>query len=193
MILNFFVIIKYLLGDVDREVVIRKGETYTKAKFRSTFSPGTTQITATAPGFATVQESVTTVGPILSKLAVYCVLSVLPADYKTYNAIVVQLQDSRGNRARDPMGNINVNLFSSSTTVGDVTSATTIRFGETYTTAAFTSTLIAGSTEITATTSGYTSGKAKMQTSIIDEFKLQVSIEVLYFSRISQQVHMYFK
>ncbi|MEM3162561.1 MAG: carboxypeptidase regulatory-like domain-containing protein [Candidatus Bathyarchaeia archaeon] len=166
------------VGKVDSSTTIWKDANYALANFYSTFRSGSSTITAASSGLTSDSESITTVGPIPSKLAVYCVPSVLPADYKTYNAIVVQLQDSGGNPARDPMGDINVNLFSSNTNVGDVTSATTIRFGETYTTAAFTSTLIAGSTEVTATTSGYTSGKAKMQTSIIDEFKLQISIEV---------------
>ncbi|MCS7095734.1 MAG: carboxypeptidase regulatory-like domain-containing protein [Nitrososphaerota archaeon] len=166
------------VGKVDKSITIQKDANYALAKFYSTFRSGSSTITAASSGLTSDSESITTVGPVPSKLAVYCVPSVLPADYKTYNAIVVQLQDSGGNPARDPMGDINVNLFSSSTNVGDVASVATIRFGETYTIAAFTSTLIAGSTEITATTSGYTSGKAKMQTSIIDEFKLQISVKV---------------
>ncbi|MEM3441345.1 MAG: hypothetical protein QXV09_03560, partial [Candidatus Bathyarchaeia archaeon] len=151
------------VGSVDSTITIQKGETYAKAKFYSTYTPGTTTITATASGFATVQASITTVGPVPSKLAVYGLPPVLPADGHSYEAIVVQLQDSAGVPARAPLGNVVVTLSSSNTTVGTVASSVTIQAGSTYATANFFA-HNTGSTNITAIASGYTSGQATIKT-----------------------------
>ena len=43
------------IGTVDSSITIPKEETYASANFNSTFSPGTTTISASATGYATVQ------------------------------------------------------------------------------------------------------------------------------------------
>ncbi|MCX8153631.1 MAG: carboxypeptidase-like regulatory domain-containing protein [Candidatus Bathyarchaeota archaeon] len=165
------------IGSVDSTITIQQGSTYAKAKFYSTYTPGTTTITATAPGFATVQASVTTVGPVPSKLAVYGLPSVLPADGRSYEAIVVQLQDASGTPARAPIGDLVVTLASSNTTVGSVPSTVTIKAGSTYATANFFANSI-GSTTITAMASGYLSGQATIKTEpvSIEAVKLKVYV-----------------
>ena len=115
------------VGSVDSTITIQQGETYAKAKFYSTYTPGTTTITATAPGFATVQAFITTVGPVPSKLAVYGLPPTLPADQRSHEAIVVQLQDASGVPARAPLGGLVVTLTSSNITVGTVASSVTIK------------------------------------------------------------------
>ena len=56
------------IGTVDPSIVILKGGTYASANFKTTFSPGTTIISASATGYATVQASMSTIGVYLLKL-----------------------------------------------------------------------------------------------------------------------------
>jgi len=164
------------VGSVSESITINMGETYALAKFYSTFKSGKTEITAAANGYASSKESITTVGPIPSKLAVYVAPSSLPADSGSYKAVIVQLQDDKGTPARDPVGNVTVNLFSSVTEVGSVEPTVIIPYGRTHSAASFHSTVTAGSAEITATAAGYASGKTKLTTYLIDEYKLYVSV-----------------
>ncbi|MEM3551450.1 MAG: carboxypeptidase regulatory-like domain-containing protein [Candidatus Bathyarchaeia archaeon] len=163
------------IGSVNDLLMVRANSTYALAKFYSTYRAGTTKITAAAAGYVSSEATITTVGPIPSKLAVYCVPSSLPADGKVYRAVIVQLQDSGGNPARDPIGDVALSLFSSNTAVGEVEPSAVIPFGQTYTFVNFTSRVTSGSAEITATTPGYTSSKAKMTTVLIDQFTLHVT------------------
>ena len=128
------------IGIVDPSITILTGTTYSSANFNTTFSPGTTTISATATGYATVQATVTTVGPLPSAIAAYGFPSTLPADGNTYAAIMLQLQDSSGNPARAPQGGIQVTLSCSDTSVGTVPSTATITEGQTYTVTNFTTT-----------------------------------------------------
>lgn len=152
------------IGTVDPTITIPKGSTYSTAKFYSTYTPGTTTITATSSGYMTVQAPITTVGPVPSTLAVYTCPSVLPNDTSPYHAVVVQLQDSGGSPAKAPIGDVSVTLSSSNTAVGTVDSSVTITGGSTYALATFTTTNIAGSATITAMASGYISGQAAITT-----------------------------
>jgi hypothetical protein len=138
------------IGTVDSSIIIPKGSTYASANFNSTFSPGTTVITASATGYATVLSSMTTIGPIPSAIAVYGFPSTLPADGNSYDAIMVQLQDSSGSPARAPQGGVQVMLSCSDTTVGTVTPFATILEGQTYALATLNTTYKAGSSSITA-------------------------------------------
>ena len=114
------------IGTIDSSITILKESTYASANFNTTFSPGTTTISASATGFATVQTTMTTIGPIPSAIAVYGFPSTLPADGNTYEAIMLQLQDSSGNPARAPQGGVQVTLSSSDTSVGTVSPIATI-------------------------------------------------------------------
>ena len=144
------------IGTVDQTTTIPKNATYASANFTSTYLPGTTTITATAPNFATVNAAITTIGPYPYKTTVYGFPSLLPADGRTYGAVMVQLQDSSGLPARAPNG-VNVLLFCSNTAVGSVNSSITIPQGQTYAIANFTSTTVQGSATITALGHGYAS------------------------------------
>ncbi|MEM2767446.1 MAG: carboxypeptidase regulatory-like domain-containing protein [Candidatus Bathyarchaeia archaeon] len=165
------------VGTISETVVITNGETYALADFKSTYRSGSTTITAAANDLESNKGTISTVGPIPSKLAVYCAPFSLPADNNRYAAIIVQLQDSAGNPAKDPEGDVHVNLFSSKPDVGTVDSKVIIPYGETYSVASFYSTPVAGSTEITAQTAGYTSAKAKITTYLIDVYVLSVHME----------------
>jgi uncharacterized protein YdeI (BOF family) len=149
------------IGTVQPSITIPKDETYAQTSFQTTFSPGTTTIAASATGFATVTSTMTTVAPIPAQVAVYGFPSTLPADGKTYNAILVQLQDSSGNPAKAPKGGVQVTLSCSDTSVGSVTPSVTIPEGVTYVTANFTT--VAGTTK---TLSASVGGIAQDYTSV---------------------------
>ena len=164
------------VGTVQPSLQIPTGKVYATATFSSTYKAGATIITAAATDLNADTETVTTIGPIPSKLVVYCNPSALPADNEAYNAIQVQLQDANGKPALDPDGDVTVSLFSSEPTVGMVPTALTIPYGKTYATASFTSTYSAGTASITAQASGYTTGQAQMKTYLIDLFPLTITV-----------------
>jgi hypothetical protein len=164
------------VGKVQSTLKIPAGQVYSTATFNTTYKAGTTTITAAATDLITATETITTIGPIPTKLTVYCTPSALPADSKAYNAIQVQLQDANGQPALDPNGDVIVSLFSSELTVGTASTTLTIPYGKTYATATFTSKYKADSTSITAQASGYNTGQAQMKTYLIEQFLLTVGV-----------------
>jgi len=155
------------VGTVDSVVTIQSNETYVITKFYSTYKSGTTTVTAIAPNYTSGQETIATFGPIPSKIAVYPFPPVVPADKEVYS-VIVQLQDSAGSPARDPIGNVTTILSSSNPAVGNVSSTVVISFGATHFETKFYSSDKAGSTTITAVASGYASGQATIRSYIID-------------------------
>ncbi len=170
------------IGTVDSSIKILKGATYASAHFNTTFSPGTTSISATASGYATVQATMTTVGPIPSAIIAYGFPSTLPADGNTYAAIMLQLQDSNGDPARAPQGGIQVTLLCSDTSVGTVPSTATIPEGQTCTIADFTTTTKAQTeatvklATITVVAQGYTPSQLTITTTPIATNPTQLKI-----------------
>ena len=144
------------IGTVDSQIVIPKGATYAQGNFYSTFTPGTTTITASATGYETVTAKMTTSGPVPDAIALYGIPSTLPADGGLYNAIMVQLQDSTNNYpARAPNGGVNVTLSCSNTNVGSINASVIIPGGQTYALATFNTTTTAGSATIYAVAPNY--------------------------------------
>jgi hypothetical protein len=164
------------VGNIEPIIIVPAGRVFADAIFSTTYKAGTATITAAASGLQTDTETVTTIGPIPSKLVVYCNPSVLPADNKEYAGIQIQLQDASGKPALDPKGDVTVSLFSSEPKVGTVPATITIPYGKTYATVLFKSTYLASSTSITAQSSGYTAGQAQMKTYQIDPFSLSATI-----------------
>jgi len=163
------------VGSIDPMVTIRSGETYAIARFFSTYTAGSTTITAIASGYTSGQAVMTTYGPIPSRIAIYAAPPAVPADGLAYESIIIQLQDSAGSPARDPIGDAIVILSSSNTDIGNVNQTACIVFGGTHTVTKFHSGYKTGSTTITAVASGYTSGKVSMATYAIDPL-LTVSV-----------------
>ena len=164
------------VGTVQPTLEVPAGKAYAVATFVATYKAGATTVTAAATDLTTDTETITTIGPIPSKLAVYLNPSTAPADKQGYEVIQVQLQDASGKPALDPDGDVTVSLFSSEPTVGTVPNTLTIPYGSTYATTTFTSTYVASSTEITAQASGYTTGQATMRTYLIDHSSLTVTV-----------------
>jgi len=164
------------IGQIASQTTIPAGQTYTVATLSTTYKAGTTTITAVGTDLLRSQQAITTIGFTPSKLAVFCVPSILPSDNTTYSAILVQLQDSQGNPAKDPTADVSVNLFSSQPTVGSVSSTLTIPFGQTQAAGTISLTNSPGTTTITAQASSYTTGQAAMTTSVIDFLPLQITL-----------------
>lgn len=152
------------IGTVDPSINIQNGATYATANFYTTFTPGATTVTAAATGYATVQETVTTIGPKPYKIAVYGFPAFLPADGGSYEAIMVQLQDSTGSPAKAPNGGTQVTLSCSNTIVGDVSPTVSIPEGQTYALASFTTTTVSGRADITPVAGDYTSQDFTIET-----------------------------
>lgn len=164
------------IGMVDPQITIPQGQSYVVATLNTTYKAGLTTLTAVATDLQRSQLSLTTVGFTPSKLAIYSVPSLLPTDKVTYPAIQVQLQDSQGRPAKDPQTDVTVSLFSSQPTVGIVSSALTIPFGNTQATGSITVTNAPGLTTITAQASSYTTGQATITTYLIDLSPTQVNV-----------------
>ena len=144
------------IGTVDPQITIPKGSTYASGNFYTTFTPGTTTITASATGYETVTATMITQGPVSNAIAVYGIPSTLPANGGSYSAIMVQLQDSsNGYPARAPNGGVQVTLSSSNVNIGTVDQFVTIPGGQTYAIATINTTTTAGSVYITAVAPNY--------------------------------------
>ena len=164
------------IGQINSQTTIPAGQTYSVETLSTTYKAGTTTITAIGTDLSRSQQAVTTIGFTPSKLAVFCVPSMLPSDNATYSTIMVQLQDSQGRPAKDPTADVSVNLFSSQPTVGSVTSTLIIPFGQTQAAGTVSVTNSPGSTSITAQASSYTTGQATMTTYFIDFLPLQIKL-----------------
>jgi hypothetical protein len=149
------------VGTVDQTVTIAQGTTAVSASFYATYTPGSTTITASATGYPTAQTTITTVAPTPIALAVYAFPPILPADGNTYQALLVQLQDSTGTPAKAPVGGIQATLTSSNATVAAADSSATIPEGETYALANVKASF-PGAATITATASGYATAQATL-------------------------------
>ena len=159
------------VGTVDSTLVINKDSTFGVANFHTTFTPGTTTITAAATSYATVSTTLRTVGPIPTALAVYAFPPTIPADGNAYPALFVQIQDSSGNPARAPLGGLEVSLSCSNVTVGTVQSSLTIPGGASYAVANFQTNPLAafnpaysGTAEVIAIKEDYTSKLTTIRT-----------------------------
>lgn len=165
------------VGQINSQLTIPADQSYAVATLNTTYIAGSTTITAVATNLLRSQQTITTTGFTPSKLAVFCVPSALPSDNATYSAIQVQLEDSDGRPAKAPSGDVIVNLFSSTPTVGSVSSNLTIPFGQTQATGTIRVTNSPGTTSITAQASSYTMGQASLTTYLIDFLPLQVTLK----------------
>ena len=173
------------IGTVNPLITIPKNATFASANFTSTFTPGSTTISASATGYATIQASIITIGYIPSAIALYGFPPTLPADNNKYGAIMVQLQDLSGSPARAPQGGVLVSLSCSDTQkVGSVDSNVTIPEGQTYAIANFTTSNYAAtetppkpeSAVITALTQGYTFSQLTITTTPVASNPTQIKI-----------------
>ena len=154
------------VGDVyDKTLTIAGGNTFQYTHFRSTYAPGTTQISAVATGLISGSASMRTWGRTAAKLKLYLAPDKVLSDNQAYyNTVTVQLQDSNGNPAQAPQGGVTVSLSSSNKLVGVVPTYLSIGEGATFAATWFISTLVPGSTTINAIAAGFAPSSATMTT-----------------------------
>jgi len=169
---------KPTVGNVDTAITINPGEFYKTAKFYTTKTPGTTTISATATDFATVQASITTTPPgdTPNKIAIFCAPNLLPTDSMTYNAVIIQLQDSSGRPTNNTGEIIYVNIASSESTVGFISPMLTIGQGASQGLGSFTVSNVPGTTTLTAQASGFPTSQATLTTQQVDLSKMNVKV-----------------
>jgi hypothetical protein len=167
------------IGQINSTITIgpeSQFQTYGIATLNTTYKAGPTYIFAAATNMNSDNQLVTTVEFIPPKLAVYAIPSILPSDNSTYQTIQVQLQDSRGRPAKNLEENVSINLFSQHPNVAAISSPLIISSGKTQANGNLTVTNAAGTTQITAQASGYTTGQTSITTYVIDYSSLQISV-----------------
>jgi len=159
------------VGTIEAGATIYEGEIFTDAWFRSTATPGSTTIQATAiiEGVVkTVSATITTVSPTTNPPVSVKVASfpkILSNNYYYYFT-VIYLVDIAGNPAEAPPEGIGISLSSSDRLVGEVPNSLTIYSSEIYSYSWFSSTYRPGTTTITASAVGVASGSSEATTGV---------------------------
>ena len=153
-------------GTVPSVVTLAAGELFQVVNFTTTTLPGQTVISAIASGYNVGSLIVTTktVGGMPVALDVFLSPSVIPPDEKLNSEVIVEAVDA----FNDPVelgSSLTVTLSSSNSQVGSVPPTVTIPVGQSFASATFQPTYIAGQTSITASAGSYNSGSAVMTTS----------------------------
>jgi len=150
------------VADVPDKAVIQTGHIYTVVNITTTLTPGTTTITAhsTGLGSGTVSISTTTPSGFPSKLKVF----VSPAKFISrpvdYGTIIVELLDDNNLPAKTAVPVV-VSLFSSNTFVASLDQKqVVVQPGHFFTTGTFKTSFIPGTAQVTASSTGYSSGQA---------------------------------
>ena len=152
------------VGTVNSSIVIEPGHDYALATMTTTNTPGTTQITASAPGFTSSIIFVQTETPsgIAADLKVFAAPSELLSSAGTTGTLYVELQDQTGLPAK-ALTPTPVSLTSSDPNVASLIQKNiTIPAGQIFTTVQFRTGLTLGSTTISAFSTGFTSGQGKV-------------------------------
>ncbi len=156
-----------VVGSVPSSIIIPGGASYTTANFRSTFASGTTVVTASASNLLPDLVPMTTFGPVPVRIALGLngFSSTLPADGAAYSVFAVSLSDSTGAPAVAP-NDIVIQLSSSRADIVSVDTSVVIRQGSIATIARMQTTLLAGLSNISASSVGLSSGTIPVTTVI---------------------------
>jgi len=151
------------VGSVENSIIIPAGRSFAIASFKTTFKPGSTNITASASGFQADTAILTTVSPYSEgdlpiKLGVYITPKIMMAGDSKEGLIVVQLLDSK-NLPVVAFSDIYVTLTSSNTTILSIKSHVIIRKGSSYGAVPIRIKGYTGSATITALAENFLPGK----------------------------------
>jgi hypothetical protein len=149
------------VGQVQASVTIPAGQTYARATFTTSQINGSTLITASASNYTSANGILTLVKPAAAKLALYAVPNFVQGNGLSYGNIVVQLQNIAGLPEKTD-ANVQVQLAIGNSTVGSVSPQVTIPVGETFAQINLQSSLVAGTTNITATSNGFQFAQANI-------------------------------
>lgn len=133
--------------------------------FTSTFVVGTTSLTVSAQNLLSAIGSLSTFGPVPSRLAIIPLFSVVPADGASHPALQVSLEDSSGSPAVAP-SDVTVYLQSSQSAIAQVSSPVTVPAGGSAVVVDVTTSSVSGSANMTAYTYSLGSGYASASASI---------------------------
>jgi hypothetical protein len=151
------------VGDIGESLTIPSGSSYAVATFTSTFFVGSTFITAIAQNLQSASFTLSSYGPVPTKLVAQAVPSTLPADGGQYSALEVTLESADGVPAVAPV-DITVQLTSSSTAIVSVNSSVAIPAGQSYVLTPVTTTISPGTANVTAASSGFEPSSAGFAT-----------------------------
>lgn len=150
------------VGTLPTFVKIPSGSAGILAEFTPTFVHGSTELVASADGFAPSEVKIETTGPVGSKLVVEMAPTTIPAG-GYYSLFTVQIQDSDGTPVKANKS-VTVILSSSNNGVAETVSKTTIPAGSSYVTERIKSKSTAGNAIITASAQGLESGSVSINT-----------------------------
>ncbi len=151
------------IATIDNSVVIDSGLFKTVANITSKNENGETIISASSPGLTPAAEILTTQGKVPSNLVMYVFPDILVADGSESDIVTIQFQDDEGNPV-PARANTEVYLTSSNPIIGNVPETTIIPIGSSYVTIDFTSTGVAGETNILASMMGVIPSEQMIQT-----------------------------
>jgi hypothetical protein len=146
-----------------QKVTILTGQIYAVANFTTTKTKGASTITASAQGLLSGFDTITNAPPLHGPAALKVFVAPNPvlADNSNYVAVLVSVVDSLGGPAVATTDDL-VNLTSSNTAVGAITQSVTIKPGGEFATASFHTTYLVGSTVLTASAQGLSSGELQI-------------------------------
>ncbi len=147
------------VGDVNPvNFTILQGHNWQNVTFTSTYQVGTTQLTASGQNLLPAQIMLTTNGPVPSQVVLTPISGILPADGASHPALELSLEDAFGSPAPAPF-DVPVSFSSSNNDVVNVADAI-IPAGQTFAVVNVTAGILAGSANVTALESSFTSGYA---------------------------------
>jgi len=157
------------IATTQASVTITAGTTYTIAGVHTTLKAGQTTITGAASGLdsGSIQFKSTGFSGSISEYSIgLYIVPTLPADQKSYESIVVQLQDQHGNPVK-ALSDIPISLSSGSFIAGTVQKNIVIPKGASYAIGTFTPSVKDDKDfKITASSPGYKSVDAVMSTEV---------------------------
>ncbi len=163
------------VGKVEGSVTIPAGQTYARATFTTFAVNGSTLITASASNYTSTNATLNLVTKAATSLGLYATPSLVLGNGQEFSNIVVQLQDSKGNPEKTDAP-ITVRLSVLNSSVGSVPPEAVIPAGNTFTQIELNSSLLAGSTNITAVATGFQAGQAEFMSF---ELPMNVSSSIL--------------
>jgi hypothetical protein len=175
-------------------VIIHAGKSYAFVTVDTTTTPGSATISATSSDLSTGNLKMEVVGSkgttSQSALALTAVPKII-ADGQEYDAVFIQLQDVTGNNPVPAKADISISLSSSSPTAGRIQPDITIPKGSSFAIAKFSTGQLEESVKVTASSPGFKSVDATLQTTLqpvsVDfvtrplaqaEFDTQIPVEV---------------
>ncbi len=150
------------VGTVTGSLTIPSGQTYAVANFTTTNTPGSTTVTATAPGLSSASTPVNTVVAVgyPTHLVAFAAPNTVPARASNTGKLILELQDDVGLPAK-AISDTPITLYSSNTNVVSLTTpAAVMKQGSYLLEIDYASSFVPGSATITSSASGFGSGTA---------------------------------